>query len=336
MSSPSLVQGSGSPTTVTVRSLAVDHVGMLVLGAFAELPRIRDAAVAASGVRDHQVELPVRWIRIGKQCGAAADEAAVADRELDDRAVGEQRIAVQRDAQLGARGGDALEAGDQRTRDVADRAEELLERASRDGRLGADADVCDVDDHLVLAIDDQVDRLDVVGDDDPGRQLRVVRQSERRGEVVAGAEWYEPDDQVESVGLAQCRDHGVEAPVAAEHDDAMDVRVRSERVAQLLGCRRRDHLDLVRLAQRRDGSLDRLVVGGAGRAVGDREKGPHETATLCRRWFDLRFAELHEHDAGEDQRAAEELDRPRCLVEQEPREHDAGHRFAEADERGEA
>ncbi len=153
--------------------------------------------MSAARVRDHQVELAVGRVGLGQQRSAAADEATVADGELDDRAVREQRLAVDRDGELGAGSRDALDAGDQRSSDVADRSEELLERSGGDRGLGADADVCDVDDDVVIAVDDQVDRHVVVGDDDTCRERRIVGQPERRREVVAGAERHESDDHVE-------------------------------------------------------------------------------------------------------------------------------------------
>ena len=168
-----------------------------------------------------------------------------------------QNRAVHGDLQARARRRRPAHARERRADDVADGAEGLLQRPCRLGCLGADADVRDVDDDLVLAVDDQVDLSGMTGDDDArrpapdrpaGRASRRshcrcpaarARRSRRRGVRPCGAQ-----------STTACR-----LPSPPSTMTPSTLGCAAEGVVEIMWRRRRDELDIVRLTQRGDDDL---------------------------------------------------------------------------------
>ena len=132
-----------------------------------------------------------------------------------------------------------------------------------------------VDDDLADLVDDQVHRRGRAVEQHPGGLLDVERDAEAAREVVAGAERQQAEDRRDQVvplaeaAITACRlpsppgDHDPPGPGAVQH------------AVELPGVAGRVHLDRRPFTQHLERSLQRLLVGGAGVAVGDHQERIH-------------------------------------------------------------
>ena len=107
-----------------------------------------------------------------------------------------------------------------------------------------------VDDHSVVAVEDQVDFLHMAVDHDLCGRVGLERQVEAAGVVVARPQRHQPDGHVvQTPGGVEGGDHGMQAAVATEDHDGRDVGVIGERLLEVVRRRRRDERDVEVLAQ---------------------------------------------------------------------------------------
>jgi hypothetical protein len=132
----------------------------------------------------------------------------------------------------------------------------------------------DVDDDAALVVEQEIHGLRDALERDQRGLLRVLREPEAAGEIVAGAERDDRDrtGTVEQPEAQEGVDARVDRPVAAEDDDLPSGRV-AERRADSFRPLRDDHLGLGAGAEDGEGGVDGGVVGRAGRAVRQDEEG---------------------------------------------------------------
>ena len=124
-------------------------------------------------------------------------------------------------------------------------------------------------------VDDQVEPPRVTAQQRVRRLGGVEGDAEGPGEVVAGAERDQAEDNVaELLAPVQGCDHGVQAAVAPGHHDPTAAAPVQDPVQLALVGGRAD-LDVPVAAQDRHRSPDGVLVGAAGVGVGDDQGGFH-------------------------------------------------------------
>ena len=163
---------------------------------------------------------------------------------------------------------------------VPDPAQPLLPPRTPAARLGADAEVHQVDGDVARVVHHQVDRLDRSGEDGLRGLLGFEGHADAAREVVAGAERDQSELGVRQVAAAmEGGDDAVQRPVAARDDQPPAVAL-VQRLLEVGRVVERDGLDRRLRLEDPNHRVDSLTIRRAGARIGEKQEGHARNSTI--------------------------------------------------------